>query len=545
MPAPRADARADAHTAANGSDSRSESLDIGPAGETDYRIHLQFPSNYTVRTPTAVKMTRDYGEYSSTYSLSNGIMDGERKLVVKTNDLAASRRADYESFRNAAHSDEDQLLSCTILTPVGRAPDAADVKMQGTPGDLQKAGMRALQNKDYRTAIDLLKRAVDGDAAPAPSLKDGWYDLGQAYAGAANHAQAIAAFRQQLKLDPNHKHAYGDLAMELEQAGNNDESVAAYRKQLEATPYEKTAHKNLGILLAQLHRDADARTELEAAAAIPPGDPETKLVLAQVYARLGENSKALPLMQELTGSATADAARDIYASALRNDIDPAQTENDAQQVLYDIGGQFDADEFDRLGPSAFSAMRLVALSWARIGWAKYQNGENLPALRFLTAAWLLSDSGAVADRLAQVFEKQGQTAKAQHMYALAAAAGGNAEDVKDSRARWAKLAGDYAITEKDTSQAREEQEQARTVKLGSLTSKPVSADFNLVFDGSPRPERAEFVDGDETLRSAAEQLRDKDFPVRFPDASSVKIIRQALMRCGASGCSIELLPVDK
>jgi len=83
------------------------------------------------------------------------------------------------------------------------------------------------------------------------------------------------------------------------------------------------------------------------------------------------------------------------------------------------------------------------------------------------------------------------------------------------------------------------------VKLASITSNPVSAHFNLVFDGSPRPERAEFVDGDETLRSAAEQLRDKDFPVRFPDASSVKIIRQSQLRCGASGCSIELLPVDK
>jgi hypothetical protein len=190
-------------------------------------------------------------------------------------------------------------------------------------------------------------------------------------------------------------------------------------------------------------------------------------------------------------------------------------------------------------------MRLVALSWARIGWAKYQNGENLPALRFLTAAWLLSDSGAVADRMAQVLEKQGQTAKAQHMYALAAAAGGNAEDVKESRARWAKLTGDPAITEKDTSQAREDLAQSHIVKLASITNKAVSARFNLVFDGSPRPERIEFIDGDETLRSAAEQLRDKDFPVRFPDASSVKIIRQALLRCGASGCSIELPPIEK
>jgi hypothetical protein len=230
---------------------------------------------------------------------------------------------------------------------------------------------------------------------------------------------------------------------------------------------------------------------------------------------------------------------------MKPDIDPTQTENDAQQVLYDIGGQFDSGELDRLGPSAFSPMRLVALAWARMGWAKFHRGENLAAMQFLTSAWLLSQSGTVANRLGQVLEKQGQPEKARHMYALAVAAGGSANEVQDSRARLAKLAGDPAAAEKDIALAPTELMQARTVKLGPITSKPVSARFNLVFDSSPRPERAEFVDGDESLRSAGQQLREKDFPVRFPDASSVKIVRRGLLSCGGSGCSIELLPIEK
>ncbi|MGB7331278.1 MAG: tetratricopeptide repeat protein, partial [Terriglobales bacterium] len=522
------------------SEKNTEPLNIGPAGETDYRVRLQFPPNYTVRTPTPVKMSRDYGDYSSTYSLTKGTLEGERKLVVKTNELAASRRADYESFRNAAHSDEDQVLSCTILTPSGQGTETAS-KMQGTPTELQKAGIKALQSKDYRGAIDLLKRAVDADS----TLKDGWYDLGLAYAGANNHGEGIAAFRKQIELDPNHKHANGELAMELQQTGKTDDAIAAYRKQLEMAPYEKETLKNLGLLLAQLGRDADARTELEAAAAIPPDDPEIKMALAQVYGRLGENAKAQELMKGLTGSSSADSGQDIYASALRGDIDPTQTENDAQQVLYDIGGQFDSGELDRLGPSAFSSMRLVALAWARLGWVKFQRGENLSAMQFLTSAWLLSQSGTVANRLGQVLEKQGQLEKARHMYALAIAAGGS--DVQDSQACLAKLAGDPSAAGKrgDVAQASAELVQARTVELGPITNKSVSARFNLVFDSSPRPERAEFVDGDESLRSAAQQLRGKDFPVRFPDVSSVKIVRRGLLSCGSSGCSIELLPIEK
>ncbi len=527
------------------SEKSTEPMNIGPAGEMDYRVRLQFPSNYMVHTPTPVKMTRDYGDYSSTYSLSKGILEGERRLVVKVNELAAARRADYESFRNAARSDQDQVLSCTILAPSGQREQMAASRMEGTPEELHKAGVKALQSKDYRTAIDLLKRAALADEGPNSSLKDGWYDLGLAYAGTNNHAEAIAAFYQQLLRDPNHKRANGELAMELQQAGQTNEAVAAYCKQLEITPYDKAALKNFGLLLAQLGRDADARSELEAAAAIPPDDPETKMALAQVYGRLGESAHAQELMKGLTGSAGTDADQDIFAAALKNDIDPTETENDAQQVLYDIGGQFDSGELDRLGPSAFSSMRLVALAWARMGWAKFHRGENLAAMQFLTSAWLLSQSGTVADRLGQVLEKQGQPEKARHIYALAVAAGGSAAEMQDSRARLAKLAGDPAAAEKEIALAPTELVQARTVKLGAITSKPASARFNLVFDSSPRPERAEFVDGDESLRAAGQQLREKDFPVRFPDVSSVKVVRRGVLSCGGSGCNIELLPIEK
>ncbi|MGA9352300.1 MAG: DUF3857 domain-containing protein [Terriglobales bacterium] len=541
VPAPRVSAKG------------TDPIDIGPAGDMDYKVRLEFPANYEVHTPLAVQMSRDYGEYSSSYTLgpsamkmngsaaSSVVLEGERKLTVKVNELPAARRADYDSFYNITRSNDDQLLSCTIAAPSGQTAEAS--KMEGTPAELHKAGVSALQSKDYRGAIDLLKRAVDGDA----KLKDGWYDLGRAYAGANNPTDAIGAFRKQIDEDPNHKLANLELGVELQQMGKTTEALGAYRKQIEIAPYEKESHKDLGLLLAQIGKDADARTELEAAAAIPPDDPETKLALAQVYGRLGDTAKSQALMKGLTGSAGGDTGADIFAAALKDDIDPAQTENDAQQVLYDIGGQFDSGEFDRLGPSAFSAMRLVALGWARMGWAKYLRGENLAAMQFLNSAWSLSQSGAVANRLGQVYEKQGQTDKAVHMYALAVAAGG--ATAGDSRARLTKLVTDPPAAQREIADATKELPQSRTVKLGQLklsaiTNKQVSAKFNLVFDSSPQPERAEFVEGDDSLRAAGEPMRDKDFPVRFPDASSIKIVRRGELTCDAAGCAIELLPIE-
>src|SRR5215467_5080627 len=496
-----------------------EPINIGPAGDVDYKARLQFPANYTVRTPLAVKMSRDYADYASNYSFVKGVLEGERRLTIRVNELPAARRADYESFRRVTVSDEDQVLSSSILAPSGAAVSAS--KMEGSPSELHRAGVRAFESNDYRGAIDLLKRAVDADA----KVKDGWYDLGRAYAAANNHPDAVSAFRKQIELEPNHKRANGDLAMELQLSGKTDDAIAAYRKQLEFAPFEKSAHKNLGMLMAQLGRNAEARTELEAAVSVPPDDPDTKLALAQVYTKLGEKAKAAELMKSLTGSrgaASDGAGGDMFADALRPDVDPGQTENDAQQVLYDIGGQFDSGEFDRLPPSAFSSMRLVALAWARMGWAKYLKGENLAALQFLNSAWLLSGSGTVANRLGQVYEKAGQRDKAQRFSEIAKGCGAGVGECNSSE----------SIAE-------------RTVKLEGLTAKMGSAQFNLVFDSSPRPERAEFVGGDEALRSAGQQLRDTDFPVKFPDVSSIKIVRRAVVACSASGCSAEFVPIEK
>ena len=177
------------------------------------------------------------------------MLEGERKLSVKINELPAARRRDYESFYNVTRSNDDQVLSCTIAAPSGRAAEAS--KMEGTPVELHKAGVTALESKDYRSAIDLLKRAVNGDE----KVKDGWYDLGRAYAGANNHPDAIGAFRKQIEENPNHKLANLELGIELQQTGKTDEAVAAYRKQIEIAPYEKESHKDLGLLLAQMGKE--------------------------------------------------------------------------------------------------------------------------------------------------------------------------------------------------------------------------------------------------------------------------------------------------
>jgi tetratricopeptide (TPR) repeat protein len=510
-------------------------IDVGPAEEWNYHARIQFPANYTLHVPnTSVTMKRDYGEFFASYTVDKNVIEAERHMVLKVNELPASRRTDFESFRNLTTNNVNPDLWASITAP-SNAALAAATKIEGTPKELRKAGNAALQRNDYATAVELLKRASDQDSMQ----KDVWDDLGRAYAGMNEHDQAIGAFRKQLEQDPSHGRANSDLAAELQLTGKFDDAVAAYRKQLEIDPSDKFAHKKLGLLLAQLKHDDEARTELETAAALPPDDPELKLALAQVYARTGDTEKSAAIMKSVMGVATPVTGADIFAAALTAaDPNPSQSIRDARRTLDDISDQFDSGEYDRVGPSVFSAMNLVALAWSRIGWAKSQQGELLEALQYMNPAWMLSQSGTVASRISTILEKEGQKDKARHMLALAIAAGG--QDAQSWRVQMTKLSATPEAANKEIDQATTELLQLQTIKLAAIA--PGSARFNLVFDNSTRPDQVEFVEGDASLRGATTQLREKDYPVKFPEVSSIKIVRRGALTCNNSGCAMVLAP---
>ena len=512
----------------------SEPLNVGPAKDMTYKVHLQFAPNFTLRSPTQVTMSRDYGDYSTTFQFQNNVLDAERKLILKVNELPPSRRADIESFYGVASNVPAQTIACSVRPA---SEEALAVKSPAAAGDLKelrRTASKALDQRDYRTAADLLKQAVEKE----PKSDEDWDNLGRAYDGLNDHPSALAAFKKQVEINPYHKRAYDDLAVALEEAGQNDDAVAAYRKQLDGVPLDHVARKNLGLLLLKMRRDKEALPELENAASVPPEDSVLDLALAQAYVRTGNTEKSHVLLMKVVGTTAPFPGGDIFAAALRDDIDADATLRDAQQMLDNIGEQFESKTF--VESDASSTMEFVAVAWARIGWAKFLKGQSIEALRYLKAAWALSGSGTVANRLGRFYAQVGQSSNAEHMYALSVAAGG--VEAENSRSQLQKLA--TAGAEKMIVQAQTELVQMRTIKLPNSTKKAGSADFSLIFDGEERPERVEYRSGDVALRALDAGLTNAIYPVFFPDVSSVKIVRRGTVSCATASCAIVLNPVS-
>jgi len=166
----------------------------------------------------------------------------------------------------------------------------------------------------------------------------------------------------------------------------------------------------------------------------------------------------------------------------------------------------------------------------------------LEAMQYLNSAWMLTQSGTIGNRLGRVLEKENQREKARHMFAMAVATGG--PEAEASREQVTRLSASPDEAQKEIAGAAAELLQARTVELPGMPAVKGSARFALVFEQSNQPGRAEYLDGDAALQGVGDKLRSQTFPVKFPDVSSVKIIRRAKVSCDGAGCSAELLPVE-
>jgi tetratricopeptide (TPR) repeat protein len=510
-------------------------LDIGPAIEMHNKAHLEFAGNYSLRLPPEVTIARDYGQYLLRYRQNGNVLEADQTYIVKANQVPASRRPDVESLHSVATNYAGQSITCDVR-PSTKAATAVAVAAGATPQELRKLGLKALEQRDFKGASELLKRLVE----QKPDSEDAWDALGRAYTGLGSHTDAVTAYRKQVEVNPFHKRAYNDLGAELRSLGKLDDALAAYGKQLENSPVDSVARKNHGLILLALKRNNEALADLEKASTATPDDPGIELALAQLYFGAGEKEKSRALLLTVAGATAPGSGGDWFAAALRDDIDPEQTLNDARKSVEGIGDQFDAGAYDQAPPEVFSSMYFLALEWARIGWAQFLKGERLEGLRFLEAAWTLSQSGTVANRLARLYEKTGDTAKAKHMLLLAAAAGGAEADT--SRAQLARLNAGKAAP--DLAQAQAELLQMRSVKPRALAQKSGQAEFIFTFDGSSRPQRVEYRQGSEELRAAEALLTDGDYPVSFPENSSVKIVRRGFLSCAASGCVLALQPVE-
>ncbi len=192
--------------------------------------------------------------------------------------------------------------------------------------DLRVVGADYVLLNDYGDADKWFTKSTQW--APGNAL--GWYYLARAKYNENRFEEAVAAFKECLKLDPKHVRAEDNLGLTLQALGRMEEAQQAFenaiawqanaqvkdpwpyidfgsfflennqpekaapylQRALEIAPDSAKAHQQIGKAYLLLKELTKAQAELERAVQLEPDNARVHYMLGQLYQREGESDKA-------------------------------------------------------------------------------------------------------------------------------------------------------------------------------------------------------------------------------------------------------------
>jgi tetratricopeptide (TPR) repeat protein len=177
----------------------------------------------------------------------------------------------------------------------------------------------------YDGAVEALCRASDlnpSDARP-------YLFLGKMYNVSVGKADDVEKrLKRFVETNPANPRAYYYYALSTWKGARGSgqgtdlaEVEGLLRKSISLDPRLADAHLQLGVLLHDLHRDADAIPEFQAAIRLKPDDPDPHYRLAQAYARAGDKQRSQEEFQ-------------LYDKLHKQQVNDTEQQHEIQQFVY-------------------------------------------------------------------------------------------------------------------------------------------------------------------------------------------------------------------
>jgi tetratricopeptide (TPR) repeat protein len=172
------------------------------------------------------------------------------------------------------------------------------ITLYGGMGDLQKA------EEHYQAAVKL-----DPDHFP-----DAYYDHGVLLIKERKLADAEAAFRKALEINPRYADAHNNLGYLLEREGKIAEASDQYRAAIEDEPDFRRAHFNLGrILINEGKYQAGIEQFKQTLTSTDQDTPSYLYALGAAYGRSGDQQNALRYLQQARAQAAAQSQSQLLS----------------------------------------------------------------------------------------------------------------------------------------------------------------------------------------------------------------------------------------
>jgi tetratricopeptide (TPR) repeat protein/transglutaminase-like putative cysteine protease len=504
-------------------------VDLGDPTEVVLTARYEVPEAVKARAPLPVSIDRGFLKYSSTYRVDGRHLFIERRLVNTTREIDETQLDAYRAFRRAIDADYRQSFSIEAITGSAPANASADT--------LTSAGHRAIEERDYARAVEMLERATKLE----PKHKLAWNNLGRAYLGLADYEKSITAYRKQIEINPYDEFAYGALGHSLRQLDRNDEAIEQLKKQIEVSPLHKYAHAELGRVYDKIGKPVEAEEWLQKAVSLSDDDANVWVDLGRSRLSGKKEKEAIEAFDRaISIRPTPDVWNNVAWALAEKGVRLDVAETHVRHAIDASVVALRTATLDNLRQAHLQVVRSIASYWDTLGWIYFKAGDPKKAEPWVRAAWSLSENGENANHVAQVSEQLGKRSEAIELYAASLA---TPDPHDQSRTPLEKLVG-AAKVEAVIKTARDKLVPDRTVALPAILSGDATGEVHLLTVGG-QIKGVRLIRGDERLRDAAQKLVGTRIPFVSPDGQEIPIVRQAGIGCSAAhGCSLVLVPPD-
>jgi tetratricopeptide (TPR) repeat protein len=226
------------------------------------------------------------------------------------------------------------------------------------------------------------------------------FTLGDALGQQGRPEEAMAQYREALRLNPGYVNAHNNLGLTLVQLGQTDDAIAEYREALRLDPNRSNAHINLGDALAQEGRLQEAIDEFREAIRVDPASAEAHYDLGKALAPQGRIDDAIA----------------EYREAVRIDPDYADAQNNLGIALAgkgQVGEAISHLEYAlALDPSSLSHLNNLAWVLATAQDPALRNGPRAVELALKANAETGGGNLNILHTLAAAYAEAGDSADA-------------------------------------------------------------------------------------------------------------------------------------
>jgi serine/threonine-protein kinase len=128
--------------------------------------------------------------------------------------------------------------------------------------------------------------------------------------------EAMAAYREGIRLEPEFDPAHHDLGRVLEKKGQLDRAIDAYREAIRLRPWVADYHNALGVVFTKSGRVDEAVAALKEAIRLAPDWSDAHLNLGLALARQGRSDEAATAFQEAIRACSGDDAALVRVGTL-------------------------------------------------------------------------------------------------------------------------------------------------------------------------------------------------------------------------------------